>query len=158
MEIYDAATKTHYLQSWRNHMWERSEPIVTTQEAAPHSYTKITFVPDLELFHTSDTQTIVEATPEVTVKKRKSKKTAAKKSKSLEQELQSTPSVQMASVADIMSIFERRAYDISACASPVNVTYNGQLLPVASFKEYIQLYMPKDDDGIVLRITDRIKH
>lgn len=131
-------------------MWERSEPVVTTQEAAPHSYTKITFVPDLDLFHTSDAQPIVEAVPEVAVKKRKSKKTSIKKSKSLEQESQLATPVQTASLSDIMSIFERRAYDISACASPVHVTYNGRLLPVASFKDYVQLYMPKDEDGIVL--------
>lgn len=137
-------------------MWERSEPIVTTKEAAPYSYTKITFVPDLDLFHTSDAQPIVESAPEVAVKKRKSKKKTPKKSKSLEQESQLAPPVATASVADIMSIFERRAYDISACASPVHVTYNGQLLPVASFKDYVQLYMPKDDDGIIFYITDKM--
>ena len=46
---------------------------------------------------------------------------------------------------DIIRLFEKRAYDISACTNAkVKVHLNGNLLPIKTFNDYISLYIGKE--------------
>lgn len=48
---------------------------------------------------------------------------------------------------DIVALMRRRAFDVAASTRGVSVFLNGQKLPVKSFKDYIDLYLKKSDDG-----------
>lgn len=43
-------------------------------------------------------------------------------------------------IKDILSMFQRRAFDIAACSSPINVSFNGQELKVHNFTDYLRLF------------------
>lgn len=55
---------------------------------------------------------------------------------------------------DIVSLMQRRAFDVAASTRGVSVFLNGQKLPVKNFKDYIDLYLKesKDDAGNAMKI------
>nr|XP_018912664.1 PREDICTED: DNA topoisomerase 2 isoform X1 [Bemisia tabaci] len=56
---------------------------------------------------------------------------------------------------DIVALMKRRAYDVAATTGGVKVVLNGKLLPVKSFKDYVDLYVRNltDDSGNALKVV-----
>lgn len=50
IEICDPSRKKKYFQRFRNNMYEKEEPVITTVDKNAESYTMITFVPDYKRF------------------------------------------------------------------------------------------------------------
>ena len=48
---------------------------------------------------------------------------------------------------DILSVFEKRVYDLAGCVRNIKVFLNEELLPVRSFKDYVALYSPTQQES-----------
>lgn len=47
--------------------------------------------------------------------------------------------------ADITALFERRVYDLAGCVRNIKVFLNGERIVLKTFKDYVELFMPKPD-------------
>ncbi len=54
---------------------------------------------------------------------------------------------------DIVALMRRRAFDVAASTRGVGVFLNGQKLQVKSFKDYIDMYIGKNDDGSNVKVS-----
>ena len=59
---------------------------------------------------------------------------------------------------DIVALFSRRAFDVAATCKDVKVFLNGDRLPVTCFKDYVNLFLNKEDgeDGRALKIAHEV--
>lgn len=55
---------------------------------------------------------------------------------------------------EIQSIFLKRAIDIAAYSPGVKVYYNGNLIPIKTFKDYMKMFIDDDSDFFYERIND----
>lgn len=135
VEIYDSIKKTKYRQVWNDHMKNVLPPEITQvsssntkKQTHSDSYTKVTFTPDLKLFGTSLSTNNLN-------------------NNNLNNNDQIT-----ASINDLMLLFYRRALDISGIGlsrtekgktiqqKPIEVIFNGELIPINSFSQYMKLF------------------
>lgn len=56
---------------------------------------------------------------------------------------------------DIISLMKKRVYDMCGTLKNVDVYLNGDLLPVKGFKDYVKLYLHKDEPVVYSTINDR---
>lgn len=56
---------------------------------------------------------------------------------------------------DHLQLFKRRVYDLTATIRGVKVYLNGSMIPVKSFKDYIQLFTGKDSEVVYEKVNDR---
>ena len=66
--------------------------------------------------------------------------------------LHSQDNSNLASIVDIMQLFERRAHDVAGCLPTVKVSFNSNKISYKSFLEYASLYCPANES-----IDDRNK-
>jgi DNA topoisomerase II len=122
LEIFDAEKNIKYHQQWSEHMTNVTPPEINENpgslpQSHSESYTQVTFTPDLKLFSTS----------------------------------LSPKDPTIADVTDILQLFYRRALDLSGVGlfgnspkssthQPIQVTFNGNKIPVNSFAQYMELF------------------
>lgn len=54
---------------------------------------------------------------------------------------------------DMVRVLEKRAYDLSACMPGVRVSFNGMMLPIKNFDQYMSLF-PETNDGKVFEVVN----
>ena len=125
VEIGDASRQRIYTQTWEKNMSIIHPPKIFNSEVAD-DYTFITYEPDLSLFSTND-----------------------------KKKLKSIPD-------DDYQLMCRRVLDVAGCSSdllssssskPLQVTLNGELVPIHSFEEYVRLYRNGTADSAPLFVS-----
>jgi DNA topoisomerase-2 len=53
---------------------------------------------------------------------------------------------------DAVSLLKRRVYDLAGCVKNVNVYLNGSRIAIKNFKEYVEMYLPKGEDGNPIKV------
>ena len=136
VQTYDSQQGKLYTQNWEKNMSIRQEPDICQDynplDGPSKDFTQISFTPDLKRFYTKSGNT-EEFGPD-TVQKKQAK------------------TAQATSVADTVLMFQRRCLDIAACVAPIAVTYNGQRLPIGSFKDYVNMF---DRSATTMAMGDR---
>lgn len=57
---------------------------------------------------------------------------------------------------DMISLFKKRVYDISACTSKdVKVTFNKEVIKIKTFEDYVDMYLGKDVKKVYKQFNDR---
>ncbi|XP_075262608.1 DNA topoisomerase 2-alpha-like isoform X2 [Convolutriloba macropyga] len=60
--------------------------------------------------------------------------------------------------ADTIALFTKRAYDMCATVSGISVYLNGKMLPVKSFKDYVDMFIKKTNDDDPLALPPTLVH
>ncbi len=120
IETVDTVRKKKYTQRWTDNMKVMNDPIIEDLKGVKNGiedYTKISFVPDLEKI---------------------AKERIDETDKDDQHQAYTIPT-------EDYSIMCRRVFDVAGCAGgKLKVTLNGHGVPVASFEEYANLFLPAE--------------
>jgi len=120
--------KKVYVQTCSNNMQIVNSPIIEEKEMS--AFTKITMKPEYRVFGMGVDDSL---SPETT--------TLPSSSSSSEKIEEMTNHKMQIISDDVMGLLQRRAYDLAATTG-LDIYFNGKLVPVHSFREYVACYFP----------------
>ena len=120
IETFDSKRKKLYTQNWQNNMSSVSTPIITNANA------------------TEKLSDYTKITFEPQMERFLATDEAGKNS-----------SHKNDIIRNARRLFEKRAYDMAATLPGVNVTFNGEAIPITNFAAYVKMYSPQSLDSSV---------
>lgn len=129
IQTYNAKKKQLYTQQWQNNMNDVQRPCIAIEnDPTIKDYTKITFQPDLERFGISTDSNLTDS--------------------GIRNSGNSRDFEGVFTINDAIEVFQRRAYDMAASLKGVKITFNGEIIPITSFHDYVNMFRETSVDGV----------